>query len=355
MARKPTFQLLRELRGRLPARALSPVPLRLLWVPVHAALIAVGILVLAGGVPLWARLLLALVIGLCFAGLAFVAHEALHGALVRNPRLLRIVGLIGFSPFCLAPRLWIAWHNRVHHGSANHAGMDPDALLTLEEYRSAPGARVATDLQRLSRGILTLLVGFSVQSAHMLLVARRRGYLTAARARAALATSALLLAGWLSLALLGFEVLVYGYLVPLLVGNVVVMAHIMTNHGISALDEEGDPLQSSLTVTVPRWLSFYTLDFGYHVEHHLLPGMSHRYGRDVQALLRELEPDRYQELPLGSALLRVLGAPRVYADEETLIDPRTSQRQKVLGARSPSLPPRRPPSGRPPALAHGPA
>lgn len=349
MAPKPTSQLIRELRGRLPARALLPVPLRLLWVPVHMTLILGGLLLLAHGAPLWARLALALVIGLSFAGLAFVAHEALHGALVRSPRLLRFVGLIGFSPFCLAPRLWIAWHNRVHHGSANHAGVDPDALLTLEEYRMAGSARIATDLQRLTRGLLTLLVGFSVQSAHMLLVAEKRGYLSRERARRAMVTSGLLSCAWLSLGLFGIDVLVYGYLLPLLVGNVVVMAHIMTNHGISPLADDGDPLRTSLTVGVPRWFSFYTLDFGYHVEHHLFPGVSHRYGRDIQALLREVEPERYQELPLGRALARVLRAPRVYADAETLVDPHTNERQKTLGARSPSLPPR-PPSGRPPVL-----
>lgn len=342
MARTLTPELARELRRRLPAHAFSPVPQRLLWLPVHLSLVAGGLVLLAHGVPLGARLLVTLVLGLAFGGLAFVAHEALHGTLVRNPRLLRAVGFVGFAPFFLSPRLWIAWHNRTHHGAANHACVDPDALLTLDEYRQKPGARFFTNVQRLSRGVLTLLVGFSAQSAHMLLVARRRSYLNPKSARAAYLSSTVTLAAWLSLGFFGLDVLVYGYLLPLLVANVIVMAHILTNHGLSPLDDEGDPLRTALTVHVPRWLSFYTLDFGYHVEHHLLPGVSHRYGRDIQALLRELAPERYQELPFGAALYRVLGAPRVYGDAETLVDPLTGAHQKTLGARSPSLPPRPP-------------
>ncbi|HSC87557.1 MAG TPA: fatty acid desaturase, partial [Polyangiaceae bacterium] len=136
------------------------------------------------------------------------------------------------------------------------------------------------------------------------------------------------------------------------VGNVMVMAHIVTNHGLSPLDTENDPLKSSLSVTAPRWFTFYTLGFGYHVEHHLLPGVSHRYGPDIQALLFELEPTRYQVLPFTTALWRILRAPRVYADAETLLDPETGARQKTLGARR-SLPPGPPsqrPSGPPPSL-----
>ncbi len=342
MARMLTPELVLELRRKLPAHAFSPAPQRLLWLPFHLTLIAGGLVLLAHGLPLGARLLVSLVLGLAFGGLAFVAHEALHGALVRSPRLLRAVGFVGFAPFCLSPRLWIAWHNRTHHGAANHAGVDPDALLTLDEYRQKPGARFFTNVQRLSRGILTLLVGFTVQSAHVLLVARHRGYLNPKNARLSYLSSAATCAAWLSLGFLGLDVLVYGYLLPLVVANGIVMAHILTNHGLSPLDDEGDPLRSALTVRVPRWFSFYTLDFGYHVEHHLLPGVSHRYGRDIQALLRELAPERYQELPFGTALYRVLGAPRVYGDAETLVDPLTGARQKTLGARSPSLPPRPP-------------
>src|SRR5690606_41422345 len=60
-------------------------------------------------------------------------------------------------PFCLAPRLWTVWHNRVHHGNTNRQGRDPDAMATLEEYKENRLARLSSELQYRCRGVFTLL------------------------------------------------------------------------------------------------------------------------------------------------------------------------------------------------------
>lgn len=63
--------------------------------------------------------LISLAIGVSFSCLTFVAHEAVHGGIVRGRAARQLVGWIGFLPFTLSPRLWAAWHDRVHHSSAN--------------------------------------------------------------------------------------------------------------------------------------------------------------------------------------------------------------------------------------------
>jgi fatty acid desaturase len=128
------------------------------------------------------------------------------------------------------------------------------------------------------------------------------------------------------------------YVLPLVVGNVVVMAHIVTNHSLSPLADENDPLTTTLTVTVPRWFSFYTLGFGYHVEHHLFPSMSHRHGPLVAQHLRHMAPDRYQEMPLLAALRLMFSTPRVYENHTTLYDPATGERAPALGSRPVFIP-----------------
>lgn len=292
----------------------------------HLPVIGLGLFALAAGVPLWARFAISLVMGLAFAGLAFVGHEALHGAICRRAWTRRLVGSIGFWPFAVSPRLWVAWHNQVHHGGANAPGRDPDALSTADEYRASVMTRVSNDLQRVSRGVLTLLVGFTIQSAHVLALAKRRGYLSERNfRRALLATGAALLPWLVVLAVLGPGVFFFGYVLPLLVGNTIVMMHIVTNHALRPLDDTNDPLQNSLTVTVPRWFSFYTLDFGYHVEHHLFPAMSNRHARSVRDELLRLAPERYHSLPLSRALWTVCRSPRLYADRTTLIDPKSGK------------------------------
>jgi len=318
--------LVTELRRRLPPEIFRPARSRLLWLGVHLPVILGGVIVLASGVPLWARCVVSLFVGLAFAGLAFVGHEALHGALCRRAWTRRLVGSIGFWPFAVSPRLWMAWHNRVHHGGANDPATDPDALSTRPVYDASRAARVSANLQRWSRGVLTLSIGFTVQSMHVLFIAARRGFLSQRQHRRAVIATLTTFVPWLIvLAWLGPTVLLHAYVLPLIIGNAVVMAHIVTNHALRPLDDTNDPLANSLSVTVPRWFSFYTLDFGYHVEHHLFPAMSNRHAPLVRDELLRAAPERYRSLPLLHALGAVCRAPRIYQDERTLIDPRTGE------------------------------
>src|SRR5688572_33351940 len=100
----------REIKPLLPSGAFSPARSRLLWLPVHLAVIALSMYGIAARWAGWAIVpLLSLCIGMSFAGITFLAHEAMHGAVVRGRRLRRVVSWIGFSPFVLSPRLWNAW------------------------------------------------------------------------------------------------------------------------------------------------------------------------------------------------------------------------------------------------------
>lgn len=337
MSLRPTSAYAGEIKPLLPARAFLPARSRLLWLPLHTLSIAFFTLAIARDwlpAPLFPAL--SLLIGASFAGLVFLAHETLHGAVVRHRALRHVVGWFCFLPFAVSPRLWVAWHNRVHHGNANHAGRDPDAYPTLHEYRSSRAVRVAIDWfgigRRRLRGLVSLILGFSVQSTHQLLNARRQGYLsrrdfTLAWLETALGV-ALFAAAFVWLGPLGF---LFGCVLPVIVANAIVMAHILTNHTLSPHTEVNDPLANSLSVTVPPAIEFLTLGFGYHVEHHLFPWMSTRHGPLVRDLLVARYPDRYQSLPLLQALLRVYQTPRVYAAPHLLYDPQSGEVAATLG------------------------
>jgi fatty acid desaturase len=325
------------LKPLLSARAFLPARSRLLRLPVHLALIVGAMLVITVHTPGPLVLLaLSLGIGIAFAGLVFLGHEVLHGAVVRGMRARHIAGWLTFLPFSVSPRLWVAWHNRVHHGNANKAGVDPDAYPTLGEYRASGSLRTTTDWFSIGRsrlrGLSGLLVGFSIQSLHMLLVAGKRGYLSARQHRLALLETGLGLCVWATLfVVLGPMNFLFACALPLVVANVIVMAHIFTNHSLSPLTRTNDPLANSLSVTVPFWVDWLTLRFGFHVEHHLFPWMSSRHAVEVRRLVVERWPDRYQSMPLWRAILRVHHTPRVYEDLTTLLDPRTGRRAPTLG------------------------
>jgi fatty acid desaturase len=304
-----------------------PAHLRLLWLPVHYAVVTLCTIAIARSwVALPYQLALSLLIGASFAGLTFVGHEALHGAIVRSRPGRRLVGWLGFLPFAVSPRLWEAWHNRVHHGHTNHPGIDPDAYPTLAEYSASRSLQRVTDWLSPGRGraagVISLLVGFSVQSTHMLVAARRQKFLSRREYGIALfesGTSWLLIAG-LACAI-GPLPFLLAFGLPLLVGNSIIMSLILTNHSLSPHTDVNDPLINSLSVSGPRVLEWLTLGFGFHVEHHLFPAMSGRHARELRSIVRARWPERYQGMPYLRALWLLHRSPRVYRNDTTLVDP----------------------------------
>lgn len=331
----PQSAYVRALRPDLPAEAFEPARGRLALIPAHLAVIAAAILAIASGLVPWPVVpLISLVLGVSFAGLTFIAHEAMHGGIVRGRVARQLVGWIGFLPFTLSPRLWAAWHDRVHHANANTAD-DPDMYPTLAEYRASGRVRFFVDSFSLGgrrwRGMLSLILGFTVQSTHQLLVARRRGFLKPRALGLAIAETLAGVAVWATVAaLVGFVPFLFVYVLPLLVANAIIMAFILTNHSLSPRVEINDPLVSGLSVTAPRWIEWITLGFGYHVEHHLFPAMSSRHARTVRTLLRARWPGRYQAMPLHTALGELHRTSRIYKDAATLVDPRTGREFATL-------------------------
>ena len=328
----PRSHYVHELRPSLPDAVFAPARSRLLRVPLHAALAIAAIAAIARGWLPWPLVpVVSLAIGIDFACLTFVAHEALHGGITRTRWLQRAVGWIGFLPFVVSPHLWTAWHNRDHHAHAQMAD-DPDGYATLERYSARASTRFSVDRFSLGgrrwRGILSLLLGFTVQSVDQLFTSRA---LTRRERRRAFADTAVMAALWGGLALwIGAVPFVFAYLVPLLVANACMMAFIVTNHSLSPRVELDDPLVSTLSVTTPRVLDWLTLGFGHHVEHHLFPAMSTRHAPTVRAQLLARWPERYQSMPLVTALSRLHDTARVYKHHTTLFDPKTAREYPTL-------------------------
>lgn len=324
----PQSRYVRELRLDLPAEAFEPATSRLALIPAHLAVIAISTVVIACAWLPWLLVpLLSLVIGVSFAGLTFVAHEAIHGAIVGGRNARQVVGWIGFLPFTVSPKLWAAWHDRVHHANANLAD-DPDVYPTLAQYRASRRIRFFVDAFALGgrrwRGALSLILGFTIKSVHQLLSARRRRLLKPRALRWAIAETLAGFAVWATVAVLvGLVPFLFAFVLPLLVANAIVMSFILTNHSLSPRVEINDPLVSGLSVTASRWFELITLQFGYHVEHHLFPAMSSRNARMVRDLLRKRWPERYHSMPLRRALRELHCTARVYKDAVTLVDPRT--------------------------------
>ena len=125
------------------------------------------------------------------------------------------------------------------------------------------------------------------------------------------------------------------FVLPLIFANTIIMAYILTNHGLSPLTEVNDPLAHTLSVTVPKWFEIATLGFGFHVEHHLFPAMSTHRAPAVRDLLRARYPTRYQSMSLATAVVELHRTSRIYSDATTLVDPTTGTTWPTLGPAAP--------------------
>jgi fatty acid desaturase len=315
------------LRPALPATVFEPATSRVLWLPFHIAVISTIAWAITTGrlpAPLWP--VASIVIGFCLGGLVFLGHETMHGGVVRGRSAIKIVGFLSLLPFTLSPTLWTNWHNRVHHNHCAQPGKDPDMYPTMIEYETQKAARIMADYFGLGRrrllSIASLLFGFTGQSQQMLWGAREKGILSPGLHRRALLEFAAGVAIWTTLAfVVGFVPFLFIYLLPLVVANTMVMMFIMTNHNLNPLTEINDPLVNSLSVTLPRTVEWLTLDFGFHTEHHLFPTASGRHGREIRDAILVHYPERYQSMPLTTALVKLYNTARVYKDNTTLIDP----------------------------------
>lgn len=329
-------QYAREVRRHLAPRALQRTPSRLLWLPLHLAIIVtLAVYVVRAAPPWYVALMCAVVAGHSWGCLGFLAHEALHHALVKSPWVEKIVGYAGFGPYMLSPTLWTAWHNQAHHGNTGKPIADPDGFGTVRFWEKSSVVRT---LEKLSPGSgykrsgAFLLTWFSLHSALVLVFhSQRNNYYARASRRVVYAESASMLAFWVGVfALVGAWNFLFIYAVPVLVANFIVMSYIATNHFLNPLTEVNDPLANSLSVSAPRWLEVLHLQFGYHVEHHIFPTMSGRHAPAVRDVLVQLYGERYLTMPHARALRLLYTRPKVHDRYDTLVDPRTKKMFNTL-------------------------
>jgi len=319
----------REVRAQLAPAVFRPATGRLVWLPIHLAVIVGLAAYVVAAAPAWpVALACAIVAGHSWGCLGFLAHEALHHALTKNRLVEKLVGYAGFGLYGLSPTLWVAWHNQAHHGNTGRPVADPDGFGRLGFWEKNALVRM---LEKFSPGSGHTRSGaflFFWFSLHSLLVlvfhSQRNGYYARVSKRVVYAESAAAWAFWAAvLALVGPWSFLFVYVVPVLVANAIVMSYIATNHFLNPLTETNDPLANSLSVTGPRWLEVLHLHFGYHVEHHLFPTMSGRHAPAVRDVLRRLYGERYLTMPHTSALRLLYTRPKLHREHDTLIDPRT--------------------------------
>ncbi|WP_085521104.1 fatty acid desaturase family protein [Tuberibacillus sp. Marseille-P3662] len=318
----------------LPKKAFKPAAGRL-WgglaylIVSLCGLLAIGLLHLNP----WINLVISIVLGSSFAAMGFLGHEILHGAVVRKPWLRNVLGAVAFWPLSTGPRLWRRWHNRGHHVHTQDEKNDPDSWPSMEDFANQPLIRLIYRLPFPIRSLfsfISLAMTFSFHSFRMFL-----HYIKDFKQENQRAVWMQLILPWTTwiglMFLIGPVDWLFAYLLPVLIANMIVMGYISTNHRLNPLVSVNDPLANSLSVTVPKWIDVLHFNFSHHTEHHLFPGMNSKYYPMVKQHIKAMWPERYHEMSLLRALKVLWQTPRLYYQQNELVDPHQGHLYGSLG------------------------
>ena len=325
----------RRLKHDLPASAFSARPLRALWYVPLWLIAGFGTWLLGSAERGMATTVLCcILVGNAYASMMLLAHEVVHGALVRSRSLQYSLAWLGMAPFLISPTLWRVWHNEVHHGRTNEIDRDPDIFAGEALHASSPSTRLILRVVPGSGGVLSLLFPFVWFCVHGQIVlwflsTRMPGFERLDRGRAKLEVGLLAIL-WLALASwLGPARAPVAILVPMAIGNCLLMSYIATNHLLRPLVSTPEPLRSSMSVRTLPLIDRLHFRFSHHVEHHLFPAMSGAELPRVRRWLLRNAPEAYVCPSHLRALLWLYRTPRTYRDEVTLVDPRRPWREPV--------------------------
>jgi fatty acid desaturase len=332
----------KKLRPLLPAEAFAPDPSKLVILFINLAILILGWAIAShldrwSLYLLWLYLPLAMVMGNSVIVLLFSSHNLMHGSVIRNSQLMRVISLLGLTMLWMPPTLWKAVHNREHHNKTNSLA-DPDRNYLYVQPETwgkwiqnlfVPSAEVnplwLTVGMATAWGVhtfrnLTSVLLFNNESVDYVPAA----FKVSAKDRRAIAGEFLIiLMLHLSILLyLQFDLLklVLSYFLPIGIGYAGLIFYIYTNHMLSRMTTVNDPLINSLSIRVPKLFDQLHLNFSYHTEHHIFPGINSDYYPLVQELLKTHYPDRLNVLDGGDAWRLLRQTPRHYKNENTFTD-----------------------------------
>jgi fatty acid desaturase len=173
---------------------------------------------------------------------------------------------------------------------------------------------------------------FTIQAQAVLWMLSRRmpGFQRLQHRRAAF-DSVLMITFWLGLCIaINLRASLFVVVVPMLTANFVIMSYIITNHTLRPMIDNQDVLSTTISVATLRVMDILHFNFSHHVEHHLFPGVPSSSYPLIRHGLHRLAPDYYLCPPHWWAFLVTYRTPRFYEDTQTLIEPNSSRRVKIV-------------------------
>lgn len=317
----------KQLKAHIPKEAFQAAPYKLIPMSIHVGLVLGNLILIKTYLGSLAILILcSIFIGLSIACIFLFSHELTHGTIIRKQPLLYTLENFFWAFSGLPPTLWKRVHNLTHHHTMNTYD-DPDRKTFKSESNKLndlynlfiyPNKKLRYSLSvgfaMMFYSIKHIVAVFYAEDSKPKIVTIRPNY----------SDKEIRKIKWelLYIALFWFAILYYihswlGVVVVLLAWvtySCATITFIITQHLRNPVFiDVPDPLLTTTSVVIPRWLDKLIDWHSFHVEHHIFPGINFDYYPVISEKIQETFPNKYQRLPLLQAI-------RECYDQDVLID-----------------------------------
>lgn len=260
----------------------------------------------------WWQLIVALFLAISYTQVGFIAHDAGHRQVFRNPKLNNALLLVSANAgIGIAAGWWFRNHNR-HHAHPNNTEFDPDVNLRIFAYSHEQGEKKAgvdrfvSRHQHLLYFPLLSFLGFSLHIESVLVVLRNgvkhrwiEGSLLLGHFLAYVIAVAIVLPPSKAFAFVLLHQLVFG----LYLGSTFAPNH----KGMEMFSKDDEPtflerqVRSSRNVRGGAVMSYILGGLNYQIEHHLFPSMPRPNLRKARTIVKSFCEE--MELPYAERSL----------------------------------------------------
>jgi len=317
----------KQLKEHIPKEAFQAASYKLIPMCIHVALVMANfyVITLFMTSPIIV-LICSILIGLSIACLFLFSHELTHGTIIRSQPLLYILENFFWAFSGLPPTLWKRVHNLTHHQTMNTYD-DPDRKTFKSE------SNTLNDIYNLfiypnKRLRYSLTVGFAMMFyslKHIVavfyspknkpaIVTMRPDY-TPTEIRKIRYELIYIMAFWAAiLYCIHSWIGLIAVLIAWMTFSASTITFIITQHLRNPVFiDVPDPLLTTTSVIIPKWLDKLIDWHSFHVEHHIFPGINFDYYPMISQKIEEKFPGKYQRLPMLQAIKECY-------DQDVLID-----------------------------------
>lgn len=305
----------KEVKGLLPKKAFLEAKYKIIYLGIHLLLVLISFYIVKRIDLSVATLGVIFFITHNLSCIGFLSHELSHNAIIRNTKIRKPLEIFFWGMILVPATMWRKVHNKTHHHTMN-TPKDPDrrAFRSEKSFNTSIYNKIFYPHKKLK---WNPVVGFAFipyilkNTAAAFYKGKTKPQIVTSKPyysyqdKRQIAFEILIIAGLQIVFCFYLGWIKWLVVIPssILLTSFILMTYIVTNHLRNPhFVDKSDPLVTSTSVIVPKFIDKLHYNFSYHTEHHVMPSLNSDYYPEISQILRDKFPDRYNRIPMFQAL-----------------------------------------------------